>query len=128
MGFASETEHKARKAHKCDACNRAIEVGTTYTRWAGTTDGDFSEAKYHAECRAAEIAFNKLIGTDWDEWMGLDDAEADDWPWFLEEHPVVAVRLGITQAKYDEHLAERERLDLSRKALFAPTQPQSNGE
>lgn len=118
MGFASETEHKARKAHKCDACRGVIEPATTYVRWVGTTDGDFSNVKFHPECRKAEIALNKLSGTDWDEWMGLDDMEADDWPWLIADHPEVAARLQITQAKYDERMAERQRCAEARKAML----------
>lgn len=108
-GFASETERKARKQHRCDGCAQTIEVGSTYVRWAGTTDGDFSAASFHQDCRAAEIALNKLSGTDWDEWMGLQDMETDDWPWLLEDFPAIATRMGITQARYDEHIEERKR-------------------
>lgn len=123
MGFANETEHTARKEHRCDACNQRINAGSRYVRWAGTTDGDFSEAKYHLECRQAEIALNKLAGTDWDEWMGLDDMEADDWPWLLADYPVVATRCGVTQTKYDEAIAERARCAEARKiaALMSET-------
>ena len=117
MSFANETEHRARKAHKCDACRTAIEPGSSYTRWAGTMDGDFSVAKFHHECRKAEIALNKLSGTDWDEWMELDDIEVDDWPWLIEDHPEVADRLQITQAKYDERMAERQRCAEARRAM-----------
>jgi len=119
VSFANETEHKARKAHKCDACCTAIDFGSTYVRWAGTSDGEFSVAKFHVECRNAEIALNKLSGTDWDEWMGLDDMEVDDWPWLIADHPEVAARLQITQAKYDEEIAEGQRCAEARRALEA---------
>lgn len=121
MGFSSETTHTARKAHRCDACNAAIDAGSRYVRWAGTTDGDFSDAKFHPDCRVAEIALNKLSGTDWDEWMGLQDMEGDDWPWLIADFPFVATRMGITQARYDDLLAERKRCAEARLSL-APTQ------
>jgi hypothetical protein len=109
MGFASETEHKARKPHRCDGCGHLVEIGTTYVRWAGTTDGDFSQVSFHKECREAEIALNKLSGTDWDEWMGLCDMETDDWPWLISDFPTIAARMNITQDRYDERMAERKR-------------------
>lgn len=117
MSFSEETTHKARKAHRCEACNGKIEAGETYIRWAGTTDGDFGVAKFHQDCRQAEIALNKLSGTDWDEWMGLQDMEVDDWPWLLEDYPAVAGRMGITQQRFDEIEAERKRCAEARAAL-----------
>jgi hypothetical protein len=55
------------------------------------------------------MALNKLSGTDWDEWVGLQDMETDDWPWLIEDFPAIAARMGITQARYDERIEERKR-------------------
>lgn len=120
MSFCSEREIKSvRKARRCAACRKMVEVGSRAIGWAGTIDGDFSTATFHVECRVAEIELNKLAGNDWDEWMGLDDAEADDWPWLLSDHPVVAARLGITQQKIDENEAEQARLAAARQSKDA---------
>ncbi|EDX79303.1 hypothetical protein BBAL3_460 [Brevundimonas sp. BAL3] len=51
--------------------------------------------------------------------MGLDDMEVDDWPWLIADHPEVAARLQITQAKYDEEIAEGQRCAEARRALEA---------
>jgi hypothetical protein len=94
MTFYCETTHTAAKRHDCDACPAPIEPGQRYTKWAGITDGDFSACKLHVECRAAEVALNRAHGTDWDEWITLDDMEREDRTWLREEFPVVAARFG----------------------------------
>lgn len=105
MGFSSETSVKAiRKARHCDACGKLVEVGQSAIKWAGTTDGDFGTLLYHPDCRAAEIALNKLSGT-WsnEEWIGLWDFDWENADWLLAEYPEVAARKGITA----ECIAER---------------------
>lgn len=95
MSFVSETQVRAvRKRHACCACGRSIEIGEPATRWSGTTDGDFSAVIYHRDCRAAEIALNRLHGNHWDEWFGLHEINEDDRDWLCEEHPTVAARFG----------------------------------
>lgn len=96
MAFHCETTHTAAKVHRCDECPAPIAIGQRFVRWAGLTDGDFGTYKAHAECRAAVLALNKAAGTDWDEWMSLDDMETEDRTWLREEHPVVAARLGLS--------------------------------
>lgn len=114
MSFASErTVKSVRKARACDGCGQLIEVGSPAVVWTGTTDGDFGTADFHVECRAAEIGINKLAGTTWGEWYGLADLETDDWPYLLSDHPVVAARFGITQARIDR--VERERVESARR-------------
>jgi len=108
MGFANErTVRAVRKARQCCACGLQIETGSPAVDWSGTSDGDFHAVSYHVECRAAEIALNKLNDTQWDEWTGLDDMEWEDWQFILDDHPVVAARLKITQARIDK--VEREQ-------------------
>lgn len=97
MTFASETPVKSvRKRKRCDGCNTFVEVGEPAVRWAGLTDGDFGTAIYHPDCRATEIALNRLAGTRGDEWMTLDEIEEEDWQWLVEDHPTVAARMGIS--------------------------------
>ena len=64
-------------------------------RWAGMTDGDFSTAIYHPECREAEIAYNnEVLGYAWgDDWWPLSEIDRDDWPWLTETHPIAAARV-----------------------------------
>ena len=111
MTFFSEREVKSvRKRVQCCACLKHIEVGESATRWTGLDDGnEFMSIAYHPDCRVAEIALNRLHSTwDPDEWMGLDDLEADDHRWLLEEHPSVAARKGITLEAIEEDERERE--------------------
>ena len=109
MSFSNERTIKAvRKARKCCACNRQIEVGSPAVDWSGMNEGEFDAVSYHVECRAAEVALNRLAETQWDEWMGLADLEWEDWQFILDDHPTVAGRLGITQAKINETVTEME--------------------
>lgn len=108
MGFYRERLVKAvRKARRCCACGQAIEVGQSALDCAGHYDGDFWSDTYHPDCRAAECQLNDLHGAE--EWMMLDEIEWDDWPWLLEDHPAVAARMGITNARYDEAVESERR-------------------
>lgn len=101
MSFYRERLAKAiRKARQCCGCGQIINVGQPALDCAGHYEGDFWAATYHPDCRAAEIEINNLHGTS--EWMTLDEMESDDWPWLLEEHPIVAARMNITQERYQE--------------------------
>jgi hypothetical protein len=95
--FSSEVAIKAvRKQHGCDACAQLIEVGSPAVRWSGKGDGEFHSVIYHTECRAAEIALNRLHGTFPDEWINICyGREAEDDDWLRSEWPLVASRLGI---------------------------------
>lgn len=141
MSFVNETAVKAvRKPGLCDVCSRMVEAGQPAVRWAGITDGQFDTSLYHPECRAAEIALNKLHGTDrWgDDWMSLSDTDWEDWRWLVEEHPVVAERKGITLAQVEETEREREEthrawMEIDRKRAEAAkaaltTNAQAGGE
>ena len=44
---------KARKAHKCEECNRSIDAGETYYYGTGMYDGDFSTHKICRHCWVA---------------------------------------------------------------------------
>ena len=96
MAFSEERTIKSvRKARPCCACNRMIEVGSPAVDWSGTHEGDFCHVSYHADCRAAEVAVNTVNQTFWDEWIGLQDLETDDYPLIIQDFPEVAGRLGI---------------------------------
>jgi hypothetical protein len=115
VSFYRERRIKAvRKARPCIACGSRVEVGQPALDCSGHFDGDFWSATYHAECRRAEEGLNKIHETLWsDEWLALSDMEWDDWPWLIVDHPVVAERMGITAARFEEVSAEQERVRLA---------------
>lgn len=97
MTFTREWAVKAvRTDARCVGCHRAIELGQPAIRWAGLTDGDFGTAVYHPDCRAAEIALNRL-NSSWhpDEWIPISDLDREDRDWLLGHHPTVAARMGL---------------------------------
>lgn len=107
--YYSETPIKAaRKQHYCHECGKPIEIGKPYLRCSGSSDGGFWTGKFHAECRAAVDDYNHKNRSNWDDWYSLDEMDAEDWPWLLEKHPVVAARFGVTQARIDKSIAERK--------------------
>lgn len=118
MSFYSEKlVRSVRKARRCMGCCRTIEVGSSALECAGVWEGDFWSGTYHTDCRAAELALNKLHDLYADEWMSLDDMERDDWPWLIEVFPAVAERKGITTERFNEAEAEQQRRrDAFRKA------------
>ncbi len=115
MAFYRERQIKSvRKARHCEGCGRMIMAGDTALDLAGHYEGDFWNATYHIECRKAEIALNDLHDVYPGEWINLSEIEWDDWPWLLEDHPVVAERMGVTQAKYDEIVESQRQMWLRR--------------
>ena len=127
MAFASETTVKAvRKRHRCDGCNRFIEIGEPATRWSGMTDGDFAAVIYHPDCRQAEVDMNlHIMGHQYgDDWCGLSDIEDEDRPWLLGSYPAVAERMGFalhtapTRATTERSARPRE----ANEPLPAPTE------
>lgn len=107
MGFYRERLVKAvRKERSCCGCGKLIEVGQSALDCAGHYQGDFWADSYHPECRVAECEINDLHGCE--EWMLLSEIEWDDWPWLIEDHPIVAERMGVTTARYDEAI-KRQR-------------------
>ena len=115
--FGERTVKSVRKARRCCACGQMIEVGSSAIDWSGLHEGVFEAVSYHVECRAAEIALNRLNETQYDEWIGLADLEWEDWQFILDDHPTVAARLGLTQAKIDVTVAEMAEC---RRAWAAP--------
>jgi len=96
MSFCHERAvQRTRKPHRCSGCAGLIALGSPAVNWAGTTDGDFVSAYYHGECRTAEIAYNRLVDSMYDEWVGLDELEQEYWPWLVSEHPGAAGHHGL---------------------------------
>jgi hypothetical protein len=52
-----ETEVRARKAHKCNACHRTIAAGETYLKHFSVYDGDCTDEKACKECKESREAF-----------------------------------------------------------------------
>lgn len=103
MTFYSEQSIKSiRKARPCAGCCSLLEVGTPAVRCAGKQD-DFWSATYHRECREAEIKLNDLHGIRaGDDWFPLSDIDWEDYPWLIESFPIVADRMNITTARYED--------------------------
>jgi hypothetical protein len=103
VSFINEHPVKAtRKRAQCVGCLKMIDVGSPAIRWAGMVDGDFQSVAYHPECRAAEIAWNAMIGNDAYDWLSLSEMDREDWPWLIVEHPAAAARKGICDAMAEE--------------------------
>jgi hypothetical protein len=58
--FATTRQVRARKAHKCGECFRAIDPGDTYERAAGVWEGDFWDLKTCAHCAAFRTIINQV--------------------------------------------------------------------
>lgn len=43
-------QRKARKKHRCIWCGEDIEIGETYSYWAGIFEGQFQSNHMHLEC------------------------------------------------------------------------------
>jgi hypothetical protein len=48
-----DSQHKARKQHRCGECRRRIEPGQTYTNFVGLFEGDFFSVKHCLRCTKA---------------------------------------------------------------------------
>lgn len=57
-----ETEHTARKAHKCDACEQTIAVGDRYTKHRSLYDGRWWSEAICKPCNDDRRAFGKADG------------------------------------------------------------------
>lgn len=87
--FNCQSEHIARKPHRCDFCSTAIEKGERYSRTVHNPEGDFTCWKEHLDCRAAGLEIMRLTGEDF--YNCLSDYEGDfndvlqkDFPAILE--------------------------------------------
>ena len=110
MDFYSEKIVKVRKPRNCDGCGKMLEKGEAALTYSGKFNGDFGSNTLHTDCREAELAYNKMADTNWDEFVGLHELEADDWDWLLADFPTVAARLNVTPERISEHKAEQKRM------------------
>ena len=87
--FYSEEKVKARKAHRCDECHRAIPIGTIYVKIAGKWDGEFQTYEQHVECRdfAAKVNID-YIGECLIPFGGVDDALKTPEDYFEVEYEI----------------------------------------
>jgi hypothetical protein len=56
--FYTHTYHRARKAHKCCECGRAINIGERYEYFASKFDGDFDVNKTCHQCAEIRQVFS----------------------------------------------------------------------
>lgn len=101
---------KTRKPHRCCACESNIPSGSEALYWSGKDGDAFIGVHYHPDCRAAEVAYNKMADTAFDEWYSLNEIEPDDWRWLLEEHPAVADRMLINAERIAQHEDQQQRM------------------
>lgn len=90
-----------RKSHICEQCRKNIQIGVEHHYCAMKCDGDFTSYREHVECRKAWLALIDLTdgGFHEDTYPFLCDEGTDavEPEWFLNEHPIVAARLGIAR-------------------------------
>lgn len=100
MSILHDAIHTARKRHRCDQCERRIEIGMLYRKQVHTEDG-LQTYRAHADCDAVATKMKELAGTAWnydEDAYPLSEAacERDDGPWIKKEYPEVAKRLWST--------------------------------
>lgn len=108
--FYSEKIVKVRKPRQCGGCCQMIEKDEQALTYSGKFDGEFGSFTLHPDCREAELAWNKMTGTYYDEFVGLSDLDADEWEWLLAEFPNVAARKGVTAERIADHKADSQRM------------------
>jgi hypothetical protein len=80
----------ARKEHRCDDCNRKIQVGEPYLRAFGLYDGAFN-LKHCQQCTAAIEWLNRICGG-W-LWNAVAEDLADHWQEHVEFRTLALRRL-----------------------------------
>lgn len=101
----NRTIKATRKLHCCEQCGKVIEIGSAAMYSVGSHYGDFYRTYEHVECHDAGMAY-AMLSDCWGEdfmWFQYNLEEREDKLWLLEEHPIVAERLGLP-----EWLAEQE--------------------
>lgn len=87
-----------RKAHCCEQCNTSIAAGDPAEYAFGIWDGYAFSTYTHPECHAAAHEYATLNDLRFEEYpwfQHMDDSEFGHHAWLLENHPVVASRLGV---------------------------------
>lgn len=100
MTALSEKTRIARKRYACEGCGTPIHPGHQYTDYRGLYDGSVSTARFHVECREAEIKLNRDNDLYDEEWMPLHEHFSDAGEALLEIlEQVVADRLRLRVAR-----------------------------
>lgn len=86
-----------RKPAFCEHCNTMIDVGSPAIKTSGSYEGDFYSVYCHPECEAAGTAYATMTGYWGEEFQRLHELDSEDWPWIIEEHPAVAIRMNLTE-------------------------------
>ena len=89
--FIRQSEHVARKDHRCDFCLFTIEKGERYSKTTGVFEGDFFVWKEHLDCRAAGLESMRLSGEYSYESMWNMDDEAR--AWIKQDYPTIFARM-----------------------------------
>lgn len=78
MDFFNESDPRARKAHKCEACGGIINPGERYRRQSGKWEGDFFSRAWCADCaRIMDYYFAELTAeNEFDYWDVQDSVAA----------------------------------------------------
>jgi hypothetical protein len=100
MTILQDGHHIARKAYRCEQCERRIEVGDRYRKQVHTSDG-LVTYRAHLDCDEVADEMKRLAGTAWnydeDAYPISETAcERDDGPWIKDKFPEVALRLWPT--------------------------------
>lgn len=87
------------KRHACVQCGEMIEAGSpAHYAFGVYEDGPYS-IYVHIECHNAAhdyATLNDMWGEEWPFFQHMEDSEFEHHGWLLENHPVVAERLNIT--------------------------------
>ncbi len=89
--FHCQSEHVARKDHRCGFCDATIKKGERYSNSTGVFEGDFFVWKEHLDCRAAGLESMRLSGEDFYQSMwNMDD---EDRAWIKQDYPTIFERM-----------------------------------
>jgi 8-oxo-dGTP pyrophosphatase MutT (NUDIX family) len=103
--LSSKLVKAVRKAHCCEQCNTMINVGEPAKYNFGIWEGYPFSAYVHLECKEAADAYaelNDLWFEDYPWFQFMDNSEHDHHAWLLENHPIVAARLGVKAPRREE--------------------------
>jgi hypothetical protein len=68
--FGTHRTQRARKPHQCEECQRTIEPGETYDRYAGTYEDQFFTFVSCAHCDVLRAAIQKVDSWFWEGAFG----------------------------------------------------------
>lgn len=101
----SKVMKRTIEPHECEQCGTIIPPGSATLYSTGRYEGEFYSHHQHLECHEAAHAFatlNDLWNEEYPWFQHMERAEFDLDPWLLENHPVVAERLGIERQEVEE--------------------------